>query len=121
MDVLVVEDEALVRELVCETLLEHGLEVAEAPSAEQALALTEQIGAPEVVVTDVQLGVGMAGLALAQEVRRRWPEAAVVVMTGTPLALNGHPFGEREHLLTKPFRPSKLVATVRQLMGRSER
>src|SRR5690349_17822366 len=77
MDVLVVDDEALVREVVTEGLADGGLAVAEAPSAEHALALTETSGAPEVVVTDVDLGRGMNGLALAEEVHRRWPDAGV--------------------------------------------
>jgi len=91
MNVLVVEDETLVREIVSENLLDDGLEVVEAPSAEAALDLTETTGAPE-VVTDVNLGTGMDGLTLAGEVHRRWPSAGVVIMTGNPSSVSGHAF-----------------------------
>jgi DNA-binding NtrC family response regulator len=89
--------------------------------AEQGLALTETAGAPEVVVTDFNLGPGMDGLALAEEVHRRWPEAGVVVITGNPEGVQAHSFGEQERLLTKPFGNARLVTAVRELMGRSTR
>jgi len=121
MDVLVVEDEALVREVVTEGLAGEGLAVVEALSAEQALALTESSGAPEVVVTDVELGYGMSGLALAEEVHRRWPDAGIVIMSGNPDGVQAHSFGEQERFLAKPFGNAPLVSTVRELMGRSTR
>jgi DNA-binding NtrC family response regulator len=121
MDVLVVEDEALVREIVAEGLSDDGLAVADAATAEQALALAETAGAPDVVVTDVELGRGMDGLALAGEVHRRWPGAGVVIMTGNPAAMNGHALGEQERFLAKPFGNGRLVSAVRELMGRSTR
>jgi len=121
MDVLVVEDEALVREVVTAGLAGDGLEVAEVPSAEQALALSEATGAPDAVVTDVELGRGMNGFALAAEVLRRWPGTGVVIMTGNPEGVQAHSFGEQERFLTKPFGNARLVSTVRELMGRSTR
>src|SRR3954470_14775064 len=110
MDVLVVDDEALVREIVSEGLSDDGLTVMEATSAEHALALTETAGAPEVVVTDVSLGQGMCGLALAKEVHHRWPDAGVVIMTGNPACVQAHTFGEQERFLTKPFGDKRLVS-----------
>ena len=121
MDVLVVDDEALVREVVAEGLADEGLAVVEAPSAEDALALTEAAGAPDLVVTDIELGQGMDGLALAEEVHRRWPDAGVVIMTGNPAGVQAHTFGEQERFLTKPFGCARLVTAVRELMGRSTR
>ncbi len=121
MDVLVVEDEALVREIVSEGLADDGLQVVEAPSAEEALALTQTAGPPDVVVTDVDLGQGMNGLDLAAEVHRRWPGAGVVIMTGTPGLLSNHAFSPQERLLEKPFGNARLVSTVREVMRRSAR
>jgi DNA-binding NtrC family response regulator len=121
MDVLVVDDEAFVRLVVTEGLAEEGLAVVEASSAERALAAAETAGAPEVVVTDVDLGHGMNGLALAEEVHRRWPDAGIVIMTGNPAGVQAHAFSEQERFLTKPFDNARLVSTVRELMGRSAR
>jgi DNA-binding NtrC family response regulator len=119
MDVLVVDDEALVRETVTEGLAGDGLVVAEAPSAEQALALAKAVGAPEVVVTDVELGEGMDGLALAEEVHRRWPSAGILIMTGNPACVQAHAFGEQKRFLAKPFGHARVVSAVRDLMRRS--
>jgi CheY-like chemotaxis protein len=120
MDVLVVEDEALVREVVSEHLACDGLAVAEAPSAEDALTLTQADGAPAVVVTDVNLGAGMSGLALAEEVHRRWPATGVVVMTGNPLNIQDRAFGPHERYLLKPFQPMAMLQAVRELMRQSK-
>ena len=121
MDVLVVEDEALVREIVTEGLIDDGLAVAEAGCAEDALALTQREGAPDVVVTDVELGAGMDGLALAEEVHRRWPQAGVVIMTGNPAFAGTRPPSPQERFLTKPFGNARLVSAVLELMRRSTR
>jgi DNA-binding NtrC family response regulator len=121
MDVLIVDDESLVREIVSENLQEDGLQVMEAVSAEDALQITGAAGAPEVVVTDVNLGPGMDGLGLAEEVHRRWPSVGVVIMTDNPGYVGGRTFEENERFLPKPFGPSRLVTAVRELMRRSER
>ena len=121
MDVLVVEDEVLVRTVVTEGLTDDGLAVAEAPSGEAALALAQAAGAPDVVVTDVNLGDGMDGLTLAEEAHRRWPHAGVVIMTGNPAYVGDRLLGPQERFLTKPFGNARLVSTVRELMGRSTR
>ncbi len=125
MDVLLVEDEALVRELLAEVLADAGLDVAEAPSAEAALDAAGVAGGagrpPSVLVTDVNLGGGMDGLALAAEARRRWPDLGVVVMTGKPANLDGRRPDPREVRLLKPFGPHRLAAAVGELMGRCHR
>ena len=125
MDVLLVEDEPLVRELLAEDMAGAGLDVAEAPSAEAALGAAAAAGEagrpPCVLVTDVDLGAGMDGLALAREVRRRWPGVGVVYVTGRPSNLDGHALGARERFLPKPFALPRLTAAVRDLMGRSRR
>ena len=124
MDVLLVDDETLVRETLAEDLADAGLDVTNAPDAEAALgaasaAAGEAGGPPRVLVTDVNLGRGMDGLALAAEVRRRWPEVGVVVMTGKSANLNGRRPDPREVCLLKPFGPPQLAAAVHELMGRS--
>jgi DNA-binding response OmpR family regulator len=120
MDVLLVEDEHLVREMLAEDLSDTGLEVTKAPSAEAALSAAGQADRPPaVLVTDINLGGGMDGIALAEEARRRWPGVGVVVMTGKPANLGGRRPDPREVCLLKPFGPPRLVAAVHGLMGRS--
>ena len=121
MDVLVVEDEPLVREAVAAVLRGAGFGVAEAASAEEALALAGSGGhgggggAPAVVVADLRLGAGMDGLALGAEARRRWPGVGVVYATGHPDSFDGRLLGPRERYVLKPFAPAALLGAVRRL------
>jgi CheY-like chemotaxis protein len=121
VDVLVVEDEPLVREAVAAVLRGAGFGVAEAASAEEALALAGSAGhggggaAPAVVVADLRLGAGMDGLALGAEARRRWPGVGVVYATGHPDGFDGRLLGPRERYVLKPFAPAALLSAVRRL------
>ena len=120
MDVLVVEDEPLVREAVRRDLREAGFRVAGAATAEAALALVEEAaaasGPPSVVVAGLHLGPGMGGLALGAEVLRRWPEVGIVYITCHPDALDGRLLGPREHYIVKPVASETLRHAVRRLM-----
>jgi len=115
-----VEDEARVREAVARDLREAGFQVAEAASAEAALAAAQEVatasGPPAVVVTGLHLGPDLDGLALGAEVLRRWPDIGVVYMTCRPDALDGRLLGPREHYIVKPVAPETLLHAVRRLM-----
>ena len=118
MDVLVVEDEPLVRETAVAVLRGAGFSVAGAASAEEALALAESAaddGPPAVVVADLRLGPGMDGLDLGTEARRRWPGVGVVYATGHPESFDGRLLGPRERYVLKPFAPAALLGAVRRL------
>jgi DNA-binding response OmpR family regulator len=117
MDVLLVEDEPAIRDVLEEDLSDAGLAVTPCPTAEDGLLAVGDM-APAVVVTDVNLGPGMDGLALAQELRRRWPEVGLVVMTGDERNLRRMPESLRAVCLMKPFTAPRLVETVNCLMRR---
>ncbi|HZF76898.1 MAG TPA: response regulator [Acetobacteraceae bacterium] len=118
MDVLLVEDEELIREALAEELKDCGLAVQEAGNAEDALAMNGADRA-RVLVTDVNLGPGMDGIELAEEARRRWPGLRVVVMTGNPGNLDRLSPGLHRAALTKPFAIGRLVARVRGLVAQT--
>jgi DNA-binding response OmpR family regulator len=122
MDVLLVEDEAMIRQMLVEDLTDAGLDVCEACNAESALRAVGEADAPPcVIVTDVELGSGMNGLAFVAEARRRWPGVGVVVMTGRPSNLSERKSDAREVCLLKPFGPPRLAAAIQSLMRRSGR
>jgi CheY-like chemotaxis protein len=118
MDVLLVEDEDLVREVLSDGLEESGLSVVAVPSAETALSVAaEEEPPPAVLVTDVNLGPGMDGLALADQAHHVWPGVAVVVMTGDERNLLNRPGRSRERHLLKPFDAARLRSEITDLMG----
>jgi DNA-binding response OmpR family regulator len=116
MQVLVVEDEYLIRFLICDLLEDAGFRCAEAGDAEAALALLDGgLCRPDILVTDFNLGPGMDGKALAREVLRRLPGLPVAYVTGNPECFEDRPLGVRERLVPKPFASADLVAALRGL------
>lgn len=119
--VLVVEDEPAIRMLLRDLLEDAGMHVEDAKDAETALRLlsvaAEAGGRYRVLVTDVNLGRGLDGVALAALARRQAPNIHVVYVTGNPERVFGRSGGSglRERVIGKPFANSELVATVRGL------
>jgi two-component system cell cycle sensor histidine kinase/response regulator CckA len=113
--VLLVEDEALVRELAARSLREYGYTVLEAHDAESALQCIDHPGLA-IVVSDVVMP-GRSGDDLFGEVARRRPGLPVLLMTGYSEALLKRPI-DPAHLLRKPFTPTDLVAKIRHLLDR---
>ena len=114
LNVLVVEDEKVHRELLKMTLEEEGYRVWSVPSAEKALPILAQEEV-EVAVLDVRLP-GMSGLELLRRIKQERPEVEVIVITA---------FGEIEdavsaikagafHYLVKPYEPEVLLNLIRR-------
>ncbi len=78
---LVVDDDAQVRSVIAKLLRIQGLETIEQPSAEAALAWLDVQGEVPLIISDIQMP-GIDGLTLLDEVRRRWPNTAVIMLTG---------------------------------------
>lgn len=82
LKVMVVDDDATVRNTLADTLRDDGYEVVEASSAEGALRRLERSQPPLVLVTDIDLGCGMTGLELAAEVCDLWSIVGIVLISG---------------------------------------
>lgn len=113
VDVLLVEDDELVRMCLAEGLGDAGWRVAEASSGGQALALAELDGGSAVLVTDLYLGCGMDGTELVALARRRWPRLRAVLISGADVA--GTSLGPGDRFLRKPFRLDALVGVIQEL------
>ena len=112
--VLVVEDEALVRMGIVDFLDEHGFEVFEAESADDAIAILGSTSRIAIMFTDVDMPGGMDGLKLAAAVRHRWPPIKIVVTSGhRQVNLDDLPVEAR--FFAKPYNPHEIVTTMRQM------
>lgn len=114
--VLVVEDDAMVRNLVDNILSRHGFRVTTASDANVALAVQDE---PDVLLTDVVMP-GMNGDQLAAELTQRWPGLQVVFMSGYTENSVVHR-GELEAgvtMLQKPFTAHELLTTIRSKLKR---
>jgi CheY-like chemotaxis protein len=113
IDVVLVEDDALVRACLTEMLSDGGLRVAEAPSAAEALEAADAAGPSAVLVTDLYLGPGMDGTALIAALRERQPSMRAVLISGGEVA-DGK-LDPRDAFLSKPFHGEDLVRAIEGL------
>ncbi len=115
---LVVEDEQLVRDLVCRTLRRAGYTVLVASNGEEALAVSRATpGAIDLVVTDVVMP-RMNGSELASRLAVERPGIRVLFVSGYAneiLDVRGGLVPGTEYL-QKPFTPSVLLDRVRELL-----
>jgi len=80
--ILVVDDEPSIRKLVIHTLQPLGYHVLEAPSAEEALKVSDFFEGPiHLLLTDVIM-TGMNGVRFAEILQARRPEARTIFMSG---------------------------------------
>src|SRR5690242_14537965 len=79
ISVTVVDDEPLAQDVLIRAARSWDYQCQAASTAEQALELLEQHPTP-IVVTDL-LMPGRGGLWLVREVRRRWPDVGIIVLT----------------------------------------
>jgi two-component system, cell cycle sensor histidine kinase and response regulator CckA len=121
--VLVVERDASVRQVIRKALSDAGHMVLEAADAEAAIHLIERDWEPiQLLITDLVMG-GMHGPHLAQRVIAYHPRIRVLYITGSPHSGSpgAVPASARMAVLPKPFTPSLLVESVRQLLNQDKR
>ena len=118
--ILVVDDEANVRELCCDVLAATGYEVCLADCGDMAIRHLET-GRIDVVLTDLRMP-GLSGIELLRHVKENYPDTDVVVMTafGTiPTAVEATRLGAYDYI-TKPFEIDQLTSLMTRLMERRE-
>lgn len=106
-NILVVEDDDLIRSNTAEMLEQSGYTVVEAASAEEALTALQTV-AVDVLVTDLNLP-GASGAELAARARELRPSAAIVYATGDASAVASEPGAM---VLSKPYDAVKLIAAI---------
>jgi PAS domain S-box-containing protein len=99
--VLLVEDDAEVRQVAHQFLVALGCTVVPCPDAEAALDLLETDTAFDLLLTDIALGPGLRGTELAQRLEQRLPLLPVLLMSGFSQELVGTSPGRE--LLQKPY------------------
>jgi two-component system NtrC family response regulator len=118
--VLIVDDEALIRWSLAETLGERGYVVTEAGDARMAVAAIEQASEPfDVVLLDFRLP-DSADLRLLEKVRRIAPTSQVIMITAhnSPELAQGAAALGAFRVISKPFEVESLAALVNE--ARSE-
>lgn len=117
--VLVVDDEANIRELVRVYLTAAGLEVEEAADGETGLERARELR-PDLVVLDIMMP-GIDGLELCRALRAE-SDVPVVMLTARSGAVDKVALLEAgaDDYIVKPFSPPELVARLRAVLRRAQ-
>lgn len=97
-----------------------GYVVLDADSGESAIAmLNSQDARPDVLLADLVLP-GMDGLAVASEVRKRWPAVGVIFMSeySRDVAIRHGMYAEDDRLLQKPFSAAELASELQRVIDK---
>lgn len=115
--ILVVDDDAAVRELVGCILERGGYSVLRASDGEEALSLVETRNeAPDLVITDLVMP-GLTGTELADHLTSWNPAIRVLFISGYPGEMVSRTAITAGRFLQKPFATDTLLEKVRELLG----
>ncbi len=115
-EVLIVEDELLVRLVAADALADRGIVAWEAGDAKEALAVLDQHPAIGLLFTDVDMPGGMDGLALAQHVHEKRPNVELVITSGAIVVAN-EDLPDHGTFLSKPYPVDRMVQLVETKLG----
>jgi PAS domain S-box-containing protein len=116
--ILLVEDDRMVRNIISRSLRQRGYDVVEAVNGADGLLVAQQLSRPiHLVVTDVVMP-GVDGRQLFDQVRRWFPDLAVLFISGyTRGAISAQQIEQANTaFLAKPFQLDALGAEVRRLL-----
>lgn len=117
--VLVVEDNASVREMVVNALSSLGYRILQAGDAQSALAILERGEPVDLLFTDVVMPGPLASRELARRAREIDPSIAVLFTSGyarNAITRDGR-LEPDVNLLSKPYRIQELAATIAALLA----
>lgn len=116
--ILVVEDEASVREITVSLLQDLGYRVVEAKDGVDALAVLGKQPDVDLLFTDIIMPGGITGIALAEKVRERWPTIKILYTSGyneTALAQD-EATDVAHNTLLKPYDDIELARRIRSAL-----
>ena len=113
-DILIVEDEADIRSMICGILQDEGFETREAASSEEAIDAV-RARQPSLVILDVWLkGSAMDGIEVLDALKASLPDLPVIVISGhgtVETAVSAIRKGAYDYIV-KPFKADKLIVTA---------
>ncbi|MFT3994692.1 MAG: response regulator transcription factor [Dysgonomonas sp.] len=119
VSILIVDDEADIREILQFNLEHEGFQVDLADSAEQALSkLTPE---HELILLDVMMG-GMSGYRMADQLRKQGNNTPIIFLTAKDTEndmLTGFSIGGDDYI-TKPFSIKEVIARVKSVLKRTK-
>lgn len=118
--ILLVDDEAAVRQMVSEFLSETGYRVIEAVDSISAIKQAEKLDHLDLLLTDIGLPGLMNGINLDEALRKKYPYLKTLFITGFAGGSRMVPSNVTTRILTKPFSLNELASRVHSLINGNE-
>jgi two-component sensor histidine kinase len=116
-NVLIVEDEMVLRMRAVDIVEDAGFTPIEAVNADDALAILESRSDIELLFTDIQMPGSIDGLKLAHAVHERWPLIKIMIVSGQlKLTDADKPLDSR--FFGKPLDVKHMVTQMQDMMGK---
>ncbi len=117
VQILLVEDEGLIRMMTAEALQDEGFEVVEALDGDEAVKLLDGPERFDILFTDVRMPGSLDGIEVALHARRRYPAIPIVVTSGyaADLVARLSVLDPSAVLIGKPYGMAKMVEALYRL------
>jgi two-component sensor histidine kinase/ActR/RegA family two-component response regulator len=115
-NVLVVEDEMVLRLRAVDIVEDAGFTAVEAVNADEALAILESRSDISLLFSDIQMPGSMDGLTLAHAVHERWPSIKIILVSGQ-LKLSDADKPADSRFFGKPLELKQMIAELRDMVG----
>ena len=111
--VLVLEDEADVRQTLCEQLHLLGYLTLEAANGEQAMQMLAASAEIDIFISDLMLPGSLSGVDVVNHALKHYPQLSILLISGQDLRPAHNPALPEVALLRKPFTRGELAQALR--------
>jgi two-component sensor histidine kinase/CheY-like chemotaxis protein len=115
-NVLVVEDEMVLRMRAVDLVEDAGFTAVEAVNADEALSILESRSDISLLFSDIQMPGSMDGLKLAHAVHDRWPSIKIILVSGH-VKLSDADAPADSRFFGKPLEVKKMIAELQEMVG----
>src|SRR3954463_6368378 len=117
-NVLVVEDEMILRMRAVDIVEDAGFNPVEAVNADEAISILESRSDISLLFTDIQMPGSMDGLKLAHAVHDRWPAIKIILVSGQVNPSDAErPADSR--FFGKPINLARMIPAMRAMLDSS--
>ena len=116
-NVLVVEDEMVLRMRAVDIVEDAGFTAVQAVNADEALAILESRSDISLLFSDIQMPGSMDGLKLAHAVHHRWPSIRIILVSGQVKVSDDDKPAE-SRFFGKPLQVKQMILELQQMVGK---
>jgi len=116
-NVLVVEDEMVLRMRAVDLVEDAGFAAVEAINADQAIKVLEARSDISLLFSDIQMPGSIDGLKLAHAVHERWPEIKIILVSGQ-ISPSDDEKPQDSRFFGKPIDSKQMIAELQDMIGK---